>query len=304
MPIIIPKDLPAFSSLSSENIFVMDTLRAYSQDIRPIEIAILNLMPTKVETETQLLRLLSNSPLQTNVTFISTATYMPTHISSDHMQKFYNSLDEVCKRKFDGMIITGAPVETMEFEDVAYWDEMVRIMDFADKNVTSTIYICWGAQAALYHFHGIGKKMLNNGKKLSGIFPAKACEANDPLLKGMDDVFMIPHSRYTEANQEEIRACKDIKVLADSAEAGICIAKTLDNKRIYLTGHSEYDRDTLKKEYERDLSRGLDIAPPANYFDKDGKIAVTWRSTANLIFYNWLNYYVYQVTPYDIEKIN
>ncbi|MDY5345748.1 MAG: homoserine O-succinyltransferase [Eubacteriales bacterium] len=299
MPIIIPKDLPAYESLLKEKIFVMDKERAGTQDIRPIEIAILNLMPTKEETETQLVRLLSNSPLQVNVTFIGTATYKPTHVCSDHMQKFYRSLDEVKNVKFDGMIITGAPVETLAFEEVAYWDELVEIMDFADKNVTSTIYICWGAQAALYHHFGIGKSELS--KKMFGVFPTKAVVENDMLLKGMDDVFYIPNSRHTEADQTAIEKCRRIKILARSDESGIAIAKTHDNKKFFFMGHAEYDRDTLKKEYLRDKNKGLPIEKPKNYFIGDTEeVNMSWKSTANLLFYNWLNYYVYQVTPFEL----
>ena len=299
MPIIIPKDLPAYESLLKEKIFVMDKERAGTQDIRPIEIAILNLMPTKEETETQLVRLLSNSPLQVNVTFIGTATYKPTHVCSDHMQKFYRSLDEVKNLKFDGMIITGAPVETLAFEEVAYWDELVEIMDFADKNVTSTIYICWGAQAALYHHFGIGKSELP--KKMFGVFPTKAVVENDMLLKGMDDVFYIPNSRHTEADQAAIEKCRRIKILARSDESGIAIAKTHDNKKFFFMGHAEYDRDTLKKEYLRDKNKGLPIEKPKNYFIGDTEeVNMSWKSTANLLFYNWLNYSVYQVTPFEL----
>lgn len=297
MPIIIPKDLPAYKILNKEKIFVMDKDRAGKQDIRPIEIAIVNLMPTKEETETQLVRLLSNSPLQVNITFIQTATYKPTHVSGDHMERFYRSLADVKNQKFDGMIITGAPVENMPFEQVDYWKELVEIFDFADKNVTSTIYICWGAQAALYYHFGIGKNPLP--QKMFGIFPTKAVVEHDMLLKGMDDVFFVPNSRHTEANQEAIEKCDKLKILARSDEAGIAILKTHDNKKFFFMGHSEYDRFTLKKEYERDINKGLDIQKPKNYFIGDSlEVNMSWRSTANLLFYNWLNYYVYQVTPF------
>lgn len=297
MPIIIPKDLPAYKILNKEKIFVMDKDRAGKQDIRPIEIAIVNLMPTKEETETQLVRLLSNSPLQVNITFIQTATYKPTHVSGDHMERFYRSLSDVKNQKFDGMIITGAPVENMPFEQVDYWKELVEIFDFADKNVTSTIYICWGAQAALYYHFGIGKNPLP--QKMFGIFPTKAVVEHDMLLKGMDDVFYVPNSRHTEANQEAIEKCDKLKILARSDEAGIAILKTHDNKKFFFMGHSEYDRFTLKKEYERDINKGLDIQKPKNYFIGDSlEVNMSWRSTANLLFYNWLNYYVYQVTPF------
>lgn len=300
MPIVIPRGLPAFESLQSEKIFVMDNKRAVGQDIRPIEIAILNLMPTKETTETQLMRLLSNSPLQINVTLIKTDTYAPTHVADDHMTRFYKSLDEIKKMKFDGMIVTGAPVETLPFEEVKYWQELEQIIDFADKNVTSTIYICWGAQAALYHKFGINKHMLD--KKLFGIFPTHAVVKNDMLLKGMDDTFYIPSSRHTAIDETALRENPNIKILAEGEETGVAIAKTLDNKSFFFTGHSEYDRYTLRNEYLRDLEKGLPIERPKNYFATDDvdKVDMKWRSTANLLFYNWLNYYVYQVTPYHL----
>ena len=303
MPIIIPKDLPAYDSLKKEKIFVMDENCAGKQDIRPIQIAILNLMPTKEETETQLVRLLSNSPLQIKITFINTATYTATHTSTDHMQRFYRSLDEVKQMKFDGMIITGAPVETLKFEEVAYWNELVEIMDYADKKVTSTIYICWGAQAALYHHFGIGKMPLD--KKLFGVFPTSANVQNDMLLKGMDDVFYIPNSRHTRIDEEKARNSKELRILAEGEDNGIAIMKTPDNKKFFFTGHSEYDRDTLKKEYMRDVEKGLQIDVPQNYFFEGStkRVNMSWKSTANLLFYNWLNYYVYQVTPFQLEKI-
>lgn len=300
MPIVIPRGLPAFESLQSEKIFVMDNKRAVGQDIRPIEIAILNLMPTKETTETQLMRLLSNSPLQINVTLIKTDTYAPTHVADDHMTRFYKSLDEIKKMKFDGMIVTGAPVETLPFEEVKYWQELEQIIDFADKNVTSTIYICWGAQAALYHKFGINKHMLD--KKLFGIFPTHAVVKNDMLLKGMDDTFYIPSSRHTAIDETALRENPNIKILAEGEETGVAIAKTIDNKSFFFTGHSEYDRYTLRNEYLRDLEKGLSIERPKNYFATDDvdKVDMKWRSTANLLFYNWLNYYVYQVTPYHL----
>ena len=300
MPIVIPRGLPAFESLQSEKIFVMDNKRAVGQDIRPIEIAILNLMPTKETTETQLMRLLSNSPLQINVTLIKTDTYAPTHVADDHMTRFYKSLDEIKKMKFDGMIVTGAPVETLPFEEGKYWHELEQMIDFADKNVTSTIYICWGAQAALYHKFGINKHMLD--KKLFGIFPTHAVVKNDMLLKGMDDTFYIPSSRHTAIDETALRENPNIKILAEGEETGVAIAKTLDNKSFFFTGHSEYDRYTLRNEYLRDLEKGLPIERPKNYFATDDvdKVDMKWRSTANLLFYNWLNYYVYQVTPYHL----
>ncbi len=300
MPIIIPSDLPAYASLKQEKIFVMDSERAYRQDIRPIEIAILNLMPTKETTETQLLRLLGNSSLQVNVTFIKTDTYASTHTPHEHMDRFYKNLAEVRDMKFDGMIVTGAPVETIRFEDVKYWQELKSIMDFAQKNVTSTVYICWSAQAALYHKFGIGKRVLD--KKLFGIFPAYATAKNDVLLKGLDDVFYIPNSRHTAVDEAAVRKHPDIAVLAESDEAGVLIAKTNDNRSFFFTGHSEYDRFTLQNEYLRDLAKGLTIEPPVNYFSDSSmsKVDMKWKSTANLLFNNWLNYYVYQVTPYQL----
>ena len=303
MPIIISKELPAYDVLRGEKIFVMDSVRAVTQDIRPLEVAIVNLMPTKEVTETQLMRLLGNTPLQVNIHLIGTASYKSTHVSEAHMHKFYRSIDEVRGMKFDGMIVTGAPVETIPFEEVKYWDELVSIMDFARENVTSTIYICWGAQAALYHFYGIGKQLLP--KKLFGIYPTYATQENDMLLKGMDDAFYIPHSRHTRIDEDAVRKCPHIKVLAVSPEAGIAIAKTHDNRSFFFTGHAEYDRFTLKNEYERDLAKGLAIDPPKDYFVNDdlGVVDMKWRSTANLLFYNWLNYYVYQVTPFEIGEV-
>lgn len=300
MPIIIPNQLPAYKILSDEKIFVMDETRATRQDIRPIEIAILNLMPTKETTETQLIRLLSNSPLQINVTLIKTDSYEPTHVSIGHMIRFYKSLDEIKQMKFDGMIVTGAPVETIPFEDVKYWKELEQIFDFADKNVTSTIYICWGAQAALYHKFGIQKR--NLPQKLFGIYPAHTVVENDMLLKGMDDTFYIPTSRHTEIDEEALRKVQSVKILAESPQAGVVIAKTIDNKSFFFTGHSEYDRFTLKSEYLRDLEKGLPISKPVNYFLDDSldNVDMKWRSAANLLFYNWLNYYVYQVTPFNL----
>ncbi|MBO7151474.1 MAG: homoserine O-succinyltransferase [Clostridia bacterium] len=303
MPIIIPKGLPAYKVMANEKIFVMDSDRAGKQDIRPIEIAIVNLMPTKEVTEAQLVRLLSNSPLQINITLIKMATYTSTHASDDHMSRFYCTLEEAKKKKFDGMIVTGAPVENMPFEEVKYWKELTEIIDFAEDHVTSTIYICWGAQAALYYQYGINKKPLP--EKLFGIFETKAVVENDMLLKGMNDEFNIPHSRHTTIDEDAVYKCKELKVLAVSDKAGICIAKRHNNKSFYFTGHAEYDRNTLLTEYERDLAKGEKTHAPENYFKGDDKhISWSWRSTANLLFYNWLNYYVYQITPFDINDIN
>ncbi|MBR3685566.1 MAG: homoserine O-succinyltransferase [Clostridia bacterium] len=301
MPIVIPKDIPAFPVLKKENVFVMAKKRAEAQDIRPIEIAIVNLMPTKVETETQLMRLLANTPLQVNLTLIKTATYKSTNVSVDHMERFYKTFDEICDQKFDGMIVTGAPVETMEFDEVIYWEELKKIMDFADKNVTSTIYICWGAQAALYHYYGIGKKAL--AKKMFGIFPNRAAVQYDPLLKGLNDTFNIPHSRHTEIDSNAVRAEKKLRVLAEGDDCGLSIVKSRDDKKFFFFGHSEYDRETLKNEYLRDKAKGLSIEQPKNYFigGNINEIDFSWKSTANLLFYNWLNHYVYQVTPFNLE---
>ena len=299
MPIVISKDIPAYSALKSENIFVMSDERAFTQDIRPLEIAILNLMPTKVETETQFMRLLSNSPLQVNITLVYTESYKSKNTAAAHLEKFYKTFEEIKDKHFDGMIITGAPVETMPFEEVLYWDELKKIFDFADRNVTNTIYICWGAQAALYYHYGIQKYLLP--EKLFGVFPhRKRIEQHDPLLKGIDDIFYIPHSRHTTVHLEDVERVSDLVVLSESDATGLSIAKSKDNKKIFLTGHMEYDRDTLRREYERDVAKGLPIRPPYNYFTDEtcSEVRVTWTSAANLFYTNWLNYYVYQVTPF------
>ena len=299
MPIVISRDIPAYAALKAENIFVMNDERAFTQDIRPLEIAILNLMPTKVETETQFMRLLSNSPLQVNITLVYTESYKSKNTAAAHLERFYKKFDDIKHKHFDGMIITGAPVETMPFEEVAYWQELTKIFDFADSHVTSTIYICWGAQAALYYHYGIQKYLLPT--KLFGVFPhKKLIDQHDPLLKGIDDVFYIPHSRHTSVKLEDVKKVEDLVVLSESEYTGLSIAKSKDNKKIFLTGHMEYDRDTLKKEYERDVARGLPIHPPVNYFTDETctDVRLTWSSAANLFYTNWLNYYVYQVTPF------
>ena len=303
MPIIIPQDIPAYATLEKENIFVMESERAMTQDIRPIEIAILNLMPTKIETETQLIRLLSNSPLQIKVTLIGTESYVGTHTSLGHLQKFYKTFSEVKNRHFDGMIITGAPVETLDFEEVKYWKELTEIFDFAEKNVQSTIFICWGAQAALHYYYGLDKQPLS--KKLFGVFKHKKFVKFDPILKGTDEEFYIPHSRHTTILTEDIMGVEDLLILAGSDEVGASVVRSNDGRRIFLMGHMEYDKDTLAKEYFRDLDKGLPIEEPKNYFRDEAKtkIVPNWYSTANLIYSNWLNYYVYQVTPYDIKRI-
>lgn len=304
MPIKIPNNLPAKEVLNGENIFVMDEDRAFHQDIRPLEIAILNLMPTKIVTETQLLRLLGNSPLQVEITLLHPKTYQSKHTPSEHLLAFYNYFDDIKNRKFDGLIITGAPVETMNFEDVDYWDELTQIMDWSVCNVTSTLHICWGAQAGLYHHYGIGKYPLPN--KMFGIFPHRILEKNVRLLRGFDDVFYAPHSRHTEIKKEDVLKVPGLRILSESDEAGIYIVESTGGHQIFITGHSEYDPLTLKAEYDRDLAKGMDISPPKNYFknnDTNEMPVVMWRAHANLLFSNWLNYYVYQETPYDINRV-
>lgn len=303
MPIIIPQDIPAYQTLSKENIFVMESERAMTQDIRPIEIAILNLMPTKIETETQLIRLLSNSPLQIKVTLIGTESYVGTHTPLGHLQRFYKNFSEVKNRHFDGLIITGAPVEMMDFEEVKYWKELTEIFEFANTNVQSTIFICWGAQAALHYYYGLDKQILK--KKLFGVFKHKKFVKFDPILKGTDEEFYIPHSRHTTVLTEDILGVEDLLILAGSDEVGASVVRSNDGRRIFLMGHMEYDKDTLAKEYFRDLDKGMDIDEPKNYFRdaEKTKVIPNWYSVANLIYSNWLNYYVYQVTPYDIKGI-
>ncbi len=305
MPIVIDKDIPAYKILTEEKIFVMDKTRAKLQDIRPIEIAILNLMPTKETTETQFMRLLSNSPLQVNVTLVQTSTYKATHVDKSHLDRFYKTFDEIKHNKFDGMIITGAPVENMPFEKVAYWKELEEILDWTTKNVTSTLFICWGAQAALHYFYGIKKHPLK--EKCFGIFAHQRVRDGiaEPLMRGISDEFHMPHSRHTIIDAMDILHVNSLKILAYSKKAGASVIKSVDNRQVFVTGHMEYDRDTLKKEYERDKSAGLDIKPPVNYFT-DGSytdVKMNWSSTANLFYINWLNYYVYQVTPYDINEV-
>lgn len=305
MPIVIDKEIPAYKILTEEKIFVMDSERAFLQEIRPIEIAILNLMPTKETTETQLMRLLSNSPLQVNVTLVKTSTYNAKHTDKNHLDRFYKTFENVKNNKFDGMIITGAPVENMDFESVAYWKELEEIFDWTTSNVTSTLFICWGAQAALHYFYGIKKHPLK--EKCFGIFAHQRIRDGvaEPLMRGISDEFHMPHSRHAIIYAKDILHIDDLRILAYSKKAGASIIKSRDNRRVFVTGHMEYDRETLKNEYERDLEKGLDIKPPANYFaDKEmNEVKMNWTSTANLFYINWLNYYVYQVTPYDINKI-
>lgn len=301
MPIKVQSELPAKRILENENIFIMDEHRALHQDIRPLRIAILNLMPLKEDTEVQLMRALSNSPLQIDITFLTTATYISTHTKANHLDQFYYTYNDIKYEKYDGLIITGAPVEQMEFEEVDYWEELVHIMDWAKNNVTSTLFICWSAQAALYHYYGIGKIPL--GKKLFGVFPHYVHHRKVPLLRGFDDVFYAPHSRHTTVSQEEIEDNPAITILADSDEVGVFLAMAEEGKQIFMFGHPEYDRLTLDKEYKRDKSKNLPIEIPKNYYpdnDPTKKPLLSWRSHSNLIYSNWLNYYVYQVTPYDL----
>jgi len=300
MPVRIQNDLPAKERLERENIFVMNESRATTQDIRPLELCILNLMPGKEETELQILRALSNTPLQVNITLLTTASHTSSHTSSAHLNKFYQTWDEVKENRFDGMIITGAPVENLTFEEVDYWEELCHIMDWTRNHVTSTLHICWGAQAAYYYRHGIQKEELP--AKLFGIYQMKINHRKEPLVRGMDDVFMAPHSRHTQTPTEAIHACRDIKVLAESDEVGVFLAMTTDGKNVYVQGHPEYDRMTLDKEYHRDLDKGLEIAIPVNYYpdnDPEERPLLTWRSHSDLLYTNWLNYYVYQATPYE-----
>ncbi|MGM9969323.1 MAG: homoserine O-succinyltransferase [Anaeroplasma sp.] len=301
MPIIIPMDIPAYKILKDENIFVMSTNRANTQDIRPINILVLNLMPTKVETETQLCRLLANSSLQVNLTFITPSSHDSKNTSKSHLEKFYTTFNKIKNNKFDGMIITGAPVEQMKFEDVDYWNELTEIFEFSKTSVTSTMFICWGAQAALKYFYGINKHPLE--KKLFGVYKHKKAVIHEVLLNGIDDIFYVPQSRHTFNREEDLRKCDKLIPLCTSSECGTTILKSSDNKQIFVLGHLEYDKFTLKNEYERDLSKNLPIDEPINYFSEDkNDVDVLWRSTANILYYNWLNYYVYQLTPFDFKK--
>lgn len=304
MPIKIPNLLPATQTLLNENIFVMTETRAITQDIRPLHILLLNLMPKKIETETQLARLLGNSPLQVDLTLLQTATHKAKHTSSEHMLAFYKTFDEIQDRRFDGMIITGAPVEQLEFEEVEYWQELCEIMKWSKTHVTSTFHICWGAQAGLYYHFGIKKHSLD--KKLFGIFEHTADYKKSILLRGFDDVFCVPHSRYTTVRREDIEKIPELKILASSEKAGVYIVSTDKGRQIFVTGHSEYDPDTLKNEYLRDKAAGLDTAIPENYFpngDPSKEPLDRWRSSANLLYSNWLNYFVYQTTPYNLDEI-
>lgn len=304
MPIKIPNQLPATSILEQENIFVMYEDRAYHQDIRPLKILLLNLMPTKIATETQLLRLLGNSPLQVEVDFIYTASYEPKNTAQEHLIKFYETFDDVKDRSYDGLIITGAPVEQMPFEEVAYWDELCRIMEWSKKHAYSTLHICWGAQAALYYHYGIPKYDLP--QKMFGVFPHTINVEHEKLFRGFDDVFYVPHSRHTHVIREDIEKIPKLSILSESASAGVYAVANTKRRQIFIMGHSEYDPLTLKGEYDRDIGLGQPINIPDNYYlnnDPKNVPVVRWRSAANLLFSNWLNYYVYQETPYDLTGL-
>ena len=303
MPIKIQSDLPAKAELEEENIFVMDENRAISQNIRPLEIGILNLMPLKEDTELQLLRSFSNTPLQVDVTFITVSNHESKNTDKSHLNKFYQTFEEIKNNNYDGMIITGAPVEKLEFEEVNYWDELITVMEWSKKHVTSTIHICWGAQAGLYYHYGIKKELLP--KKLSGVYKHRVMNRKEPLVRGFDDVFMAPHSRYTQASRQQILDNPRLKVLADSDEAGIYIVLGDGGKEIFVMGHPEYDRLTLDQEYKRDIDKGIEPDLPVNYYPDDDcnrKPLLSWRSHANNLYTNWLNYYVYQITPYDLNE--
>ena len=304
MPIKIPNLLPATQVLLNENIFVMTETRAMTQDIRPLKILMLNLMPQKIVTETQIARLIGNTPLQVELELLQTATHKSRHTSEDHMLAFYKTFDEVEHKKYDGMIITGAPVEHLEFEEVEYWDELCRIMEWTKTHVTSTFHICWGAQAGLYYHYGVKKRPLD--QKLFGVFEHSLDHKLSMLFRGFDDTFVVPHSRHTTCDRKDIEAVPQLKILASSEEAGVFVCATKRGRQIFVTGHSEYDGDTLKKEYLRDKAAGLPIDVPKNYFPDDDDTKepiVRWRSCANLLYSNWLNYFVYQSTPYNIEDI-
>lgn len=304
MPVKIPETLPARAVLESENIFVMGEERAKSQDIRPLRVAILNLMPTKIQTETQLLRLLGNTSLQVEVTLLHMATHKSKNTPAEHLLNHYKSFSQVKRQKFDGLVITGAPVEQMPFEDVDYWPELQDILDWATTNVFSTFHICWGAQAGLYHYYGVPKYPLPH--KMFGVFPHRVLDRHNKLLRGFDDVFLAPHSRHTEIRRADLEGVPGLTILAESDEAGVYLLASQDGKQVFVTGHSEYDPLTLKGEYDRDVNKGLPIHVPINYFpanDPAGDPLVRWRSHAHLLFANWLNYSVYQVTPYNLSQI-
>ena len=304
MPIKTQNDLPAKEILENENIFVMDEFRAVHQDMRPLQVLILNNMPVKQDTELQLLRALSNTPLQVDVTFMNTKTHVSLNTPASHLNKFYTTFDEIRDRKFDGLIVTGAPVEDITFEEVDYWEETCQILDWAETHVTSTLHICWAAQAGFYHYYGINKRQLS--QKLFGVYAHKVSNRKVPLVRGFDDIFMAPHSRHTETPSEAIHACKDLTILAESEKAGVFLAMAEEGKKIFVAGHPEYDRYTPNNEYHRDLDKGLPIQIPYNYYpddDPEQRPLLQWRSHCNNLYSNWLNYYVYQTTPYDLTEI-
>jgi homoserine O-succinyltransferase len=304
MPIKIQRDLPAREILENENIFVMDEFRAIHQDIRPLKVLILNNMPVKQDTELQLLRALSNTPLQIQINFMKLKSHTPKNTPIEHMMMFYKDFETLSKENFDGMIVTGAPIEQMKFEDVEYWDEIKQIFDWAHRHVTSTLYICWAAQAALYHFYGIPKYDLQ--KKMFGIFRQYPLDMQFPIFRGFDDVFFMPHSRHTEVRKEDILACEDLSLIAESKDSGVSMVMARGGRDFFITGHLEYASNTLDKEYKRDMGKRDDVELPKNYYKDDNpqnEPLVTWRAHANLLYSNWINYYVYQETPYDINKI-
>ncbi len=301
MPIKIPDGLPAKEVLTKENIFVMDESVAYHQDIRPLQIVILNLMPTKETTETQLLRLIGNTPLQVEMVLLHPKTHVSKNTSADHLESFYKTFDEIAHKRFDGLIITGAPVEQLEFEEVNYWEELKQIMDWSISNVTSTFHICWAAQAGLYHHYGIRKYDLD--EKIFGVYPHTVSKRNVKLLRGFDELFNVPQSRHTEVRRDEIEQVADLEILSESEESGVYIVASKNGRQFFVTGHSEYDPTTLKFEYDRDVAKGMKVNIPKNYYpgdDASRQPLSTWRAHANLLFSNWLNYYVYQETPYEL----
>lgn len=305
MPLNIPDKLPAIELLRDENIFVMDQSRADHQDIRPLKIIILNLMPLKISTETDLLRLLSNSPLQIEIDFMKIKGHTPKNTPVEHMERFYKNFEQLKDQKYDGMIVTGAPVEQLEFEEVTYWDEMKEILNWAAHHVTSTLYICWAAQAGLYHYYGIPKYALD--KKMFGVFEHKLSNHQLPIFRGFDDIFYVPHSRHTEIRESDVKKVKDLEIIATSKEAGVTMVKAKNGRQLFITGHSEYSRHTLNSEYVRDVEKNLPIEVPINYYPEDNpdcEPVMRWKSAANLMFSNWLNYYVYQKTPYNLEEIS
>lgn len=304
MPLIIPRELPAYNALEEENVFVMHRARAMTQDIRPLRILLVNLMPTKIATETQFARVLANTPLQVELSLLRMDSHESRHVSAAHLEAFYKTLDEIENERYDGMIITGAPVEMMEYEEVDYWPELCRLMDYSVTNVYSTLHICWGAQAGLYHHFGIQKHLRD--KKVFGVFAHRVTRPGSPLVRGFDEEFFAPHSRHTEVRRADVAACSALRILAESDEAGLHIVSTDSGRQIFVFGHMEYDKYTLRDEYGRDVAKGLPIDPPKGYFrDDDPKkdVVFRWRSHANLFYSNWLNYYVYQDTPYDLAHL-